>query len=164
MLKQTQPSALRRTGGRTMVIAILLACAYGAWAAQPERGEVVPATVGDKVPQASVDNASRALNPPAYPVDVLKEGVSGVVMLVVDVSPDGSVSAARIDRSAGDQRLDAAALDAVKHWKFTPATKEGKPIASQVRVPVEFRLDDKPDTPVKTARAAVSSGRAHAMA
>ena len=85
-----------------------------------------------------------------------------MVVLVVDVSTDGSVSGARVDRSAGDQRLDAAALDAVKQWKFLPAMKDGKPVVSQVRVPVDFRVDDKPGTPVATARA--TSGRAQVVA
>lgn len=165
MLKQPQPSALRRTGGRAMVIAILLAAGYTAWAAQPgPAGAASPATGSDVAPQASIDNASRVSNPPVYPVDAQKAGVTGMVVLVVDVSIDGSVSATKVDRSAGDPRLDAAALDAVKHWKFTPAIKDGKPVASQVMVPVDFRIDDKPEAPVKTAHGANASGRPHATA
>lgn len=186
MLKQPLPSSMRRAGGRAIVIAILLATGYTAWAAQPagaspgdhagavsardagasaesaEANAASPAADSNKAPQASIDNASRMLNPPVYPVDVQKQGVTGMVVLVVDVSTDGSVSGARVDRSAGDQRLDAAALDAVKQWKFLPATKDGKPVASQVRVPVDFRVDDEPGTPVATARA--TSGRAQVVA
>ena len=100
--------------------------------------------------------------PPVYPVDVLKHGVSGAVVLIVDVEADGSVSAAKVDRSAGNESLDAAALDAVKQWKFKPAVKDGKPVVSQVRVPVSFesesRQDAKPTQPaaasMKTAGAA----------
>jgi len=36
--------------------------------------------------------------------------------------------------------LDAAALEAVKHWKFTPASKEGVPIPVQLDVEVSFKL------------------------
>lgn len=97
--------------------------------------------------------ASLATPPPAYPVDVLKQGVSGTVVLIVDVAADGSVSAAKIDRSAGDERLDAAALEAVAKWKFSPAMKDGKLVPSRVRVPINFEKDGNPDAPVKTARA-----------
>ena len=103
--------------------------------------------------------------PPVYPVDVLKHGVAGTVLLIVDVAEDGSVSAAKVDRSAGDDSLDAAALDAVKQWKFKPALKDGKPVVSQVRVPIMFAPEGdpeaKPETPaagsMKTANAAAWS-------
>lgn len=105
---------------------------------------------------------SRMLNPPAYPADAQKAGIAGTVMLVVDVAADGSVSGARVDRSAGDARLDAAALDAVKHWKFKPAIKDGKGVSSQVRVPIKFALDGDRDAPVQDARAALAKRAANA--
>ena len=83
--------------------------------------------------------------PPVYPVDVLKHGVAGTVLLVVDVAEDGSVSGAKVDRSAGNESLDAAALAAVKQWTFKPALKNGKPAVSQVRVPITFDLEGDPD-------------------
>jgi TonB family protein len=36
--------------------------------------------------------------------------------------------------------FDEAALDAVKKWKFSPATKDGKPVATQIKVEVSFHL------------------------
>ena len=101
--------------------------------------------------ERAISNASRMSNPPIYPVDVQKRGVTGMVVMIVDVAVDGSVSAAKIDRSAGDQRLDASALEAVKKWKFRPAMKNGKPVVSQARVPVDFRIEEQPDAPI-TAR------------
>jgi bla regulator protein BlaR1 len=77
--------------------------------------------------------------PHVYPVDVLENGVNGTVVLIVDVAVDGSVSATKVDRSAGDERLDAAALEAVGQWKFKPLVKDGRRVPSKVRVPVEFR-------------------------
>ena len=151
MLKQPTPSSLRRNSGRALVIAILLASGYAAWAAQPAANAGESAAGSDTLPQASIDNASRMSNPPIYPVDVQKRGETGMVVMIVDVAVDGSVSAAKIDRSAGDQRLDASALEAVKKWKFRPAMKNGKPVVSQARVPVDFRIEEQPDAPI-TAR------------
>ncbi len=89
----------------------------------------------------SVDQASRALHPPRYPADALKEGKTGVVVLVVDIDARGAVTGMKVERSSGDARFDAAALESAAKWKFTPATKKGRAVASKVRVPVEFALD-----------------------
>ena len=98
--------------------------------------------------------------PPVYPVDVLKKGVNGTVVMVVDVAADGSVADARVERSSGEQQLDAAALDAVVKWKFTPQMKNGKPVAGQVRVPVEFKQDAKDDARASAAPQAPRSSAA----
>jgi TonB family protein len=36
--------------------------------------------------------------------------------------------------------FDQAAIDAVKHWKFAPATKGDKPVAAQIAVEMAFHL------------------------
>ena len=36
--------------------------------------------------------------------------------------------------------LDEKALEAVKTWRFKPATKDGKPVATQLVVGVDFHL------------------------
>ncbi len=89
----------------------------------------------------SVDQASRALHPPRYPAQALQEGRTGVTVLVVDIDARGAVTATKVERSSGDARLDVAAQEAAAKWRFNPAKKRGQPIASKVRVPVEFALD-----------------------
>lgn len=89
-----------------------------------------------------MDQASRALHPPRYPAQALQEGKTGVTVLVVDIDARGAVTATKVERSSGDARLDVAAQDAASKWLFKPEIKNGKPRASQVRVPVEFALDD----------------------
>ena len=83
--------------------------------------------------------------PPVYPADALKQGASGMVMLIVDVAADGSVSAVKVDHTSGNESLDIAATDAAKQWKFKPMMKDGKPVASQVRVPISFAPEGDPD-------------------
>ncbi|TLX23084.1 TonB family protein [Thermomonas fusca] len=89
----------------------------------------------------SVDQASRALHPPRYPAEALKEGSTGVTVLVVDIDAHGGVTGTRVERSSGDARLDLAAQEAAAKWRFTPAMKKGRAVAGKVRVPVEFALD-----------------------
>ena len=36
--------------------------------------------------------------------------------------------------------LDEKAIEAVRKWKFEPAMKDGKPVAVQISVEVNFRL------------------------
>jgi len=68
-----------------------------------------------------------------------KAKYKGVAMLTIVVGEDGSVRSAQVTRSISDY-LDSKALEAVKNWKFEPATKRGKPVAAQIAVEINFRL------------------------
>lgn len=93
----------------------------------------------------TVEAQSRMAAPPIYPEQALKEGSTGVVVLVVDLKADGAVVGVRVDKSSGHAELDQAAMDAAVKWRFQPAMEAGRGVASQVRVPVEFRLDAPAD-------------------
>lgn len=90
---------------------------------------------------AQVEIASKNMNPPHYPVAAAQQGISGQVLLVVDVGADGSVRGVEVEKSEPAGVFDAATLEAVKQWKFNPAIENGKPVAGRVRVPVDFRVD-----------------------
>lgn len=90
---------------------------------------------------AQVEIASKNMNPPRYPVAAAQQGVSGKVLLVVDVAADGSVRGVEIEKSEPAGVFDAATLEAVKQWKFEPAFENGKPVAGRVRVPVDFTVE-----------------------
>jgi len=68
-----------------------------------------------------------------------KTGKKGVSVLSVIVEPDGSTSHIRIIKPVG-LGLDEKAVEAVKTWKFKPATLNGKPVAIQIAVEVHFQL------------------------
>ena len=139
---------------RGVELAVTVSARDPAAAAKRARSFEVPAP---STAPADERGASAIASPPhVYPVDVLKRGVTGKVVLIVDVAADGSVAAAKIDRSAGNARLDEAALQAVSTWRFKPAMQDGKPVPSQVRVPVDFELHDDHGEPVKEARAALA--------
>ena len=59
------------------------------------------------------------------------------VVVVVTVAADGAVLDAHVDDSAGAD-YDNAAIEAVKHWRFEPATRNGHPIPARVRALVHF--------------------------
>lgn len=79
---------------------------------------------------------------PEYPAMARQKHWQGVVWLLVDVSVEGLVEDLRIEQSCGHRILDRAARRTVKRWRFTPARRAGLPVASQVRIPVRFRLED----------------------
>lgn len=158
MLKQPLHSMRRRALGRTTAVALLLATCYTAWAAQPQSASAAPIASASATDQhGGVVNAPRALNPPVYPVDVAKEGVNGQVVLLFDIGADGSVIRGKVERSSGDARLDASALAAANKWKFRPEVREGKPVPSQVRVPVKFEMDPKAGTDAAMEAASIGA-------
>jgi protein TonB len=76
---------------------------------------------------------------PEYSEDGRKGRIQGSVDLLAVVNPDGSVRLERVEKSLG-YGLDQKAIEAVQNWKFSPATKDGKPVAMRVRVTVNFSL------------------------
>jgi len=79
---------------------------------------------------------------PAYPARARWAGIEGKVMILVAVSTSGRVSGALISSSSGNASLDAAALKAARHYRFTPAKNGvGQAVATQVKIPFSFRLN-----------------------
>lgn len=79
--------------------------------------------------------------PPAYPALSRRIGEEGRVMLRVLVGTNGKPESVEIENGSGSQRLDSAALDAVRKWKFIPARRNNEAISAYVLVPVKFSLD-----------------------
>ncbi len=79
---------------------------------------------------------------PSYPARALRMGLKGTVVLLLDVSADGTVARVEIVSSSGHEELDRAAAEAARLWRFEPARRDGEAVAHDVRVPVEFRLTD----------------------
>jgi len=78
---------------------------------------------------------------PIYPAIARRQGEQGRVLLRVSVAADGRAASVEIAASSGSERLDRAALDAVRRWRFVPARRGDEAVAAQVLVPVAFSLD-----------------------
>lgn len=78
---------------------------------------------------------------PAYPGMSRRLGEQGQVLLRVLVSANGDANSVVIERSSQSERLDQAAVEAVKKWRFVPAKKNNQPLTAYVLVPVRFSLD-----------------------
>jgi TonB family protein len=76
---------------------------------------------------------------PDYSEEARKSKYQGTVGLWMIVGPDGRPRDVKISRSLG-MGLDEKAIAAVRQWKFEPAMKDGRPVAVQINVEVNFRL------------------------
>jgi protein TonB len=79
---------------------------------------------------------------PAYPEIALRRDEQGRVMLRVSVSADGRPLEVEVAQTSGYPSLDAAALSAVRQWRFVPAMQAGTAVAAIAEVPVRFRIDN----------------------
>lgn len=77
---------------------------------------------------------------PVYPRISQRMGEQGQVMLRVLISPEGTVLKADIRKSSGFDRLDKAAVDAVKKARFKPYTENGIAYKAIVDIPFDFIL------------------------
>jgi protein TonB len=96
---------------------------------------VVPAT-GPRHDAAYLRNPA-----PHYPAAARRQNMQGRVVIFAVVSPAGSCARAEVRRSSGHPILDEAALQAVRSWRFLPATRDGQPVAAEVEIPILFRLE-----------------------
>jgi TonB family protein len=89
---------------------------------------------GDVAPPVKITSP-----PPQYTEIARKARVQGVVIIEAIIDKQGNVTNVKILKSL-PMGLDTAAADAVKKWKFEPATLNGKPVAVIYNLTVNFRL------------------------
>ena len=120
----------------------------GAQAAQPSSGMqdgaggAADGHVGSAAVAARYDAAYLRNPPPEYPPVARRRGEAGTVLLSVWVEADGRAGEVSVRQGSGSARLDRAALEAVRRWRFVPAKNGGVALASRIEVPIVFRLED----------------------
>jgi periplasmic protein TonB len=77
---------------------------------------------------------------PAYPPTSRRLGEEGTVRLRVLVDENGRPRDVNVVNSSGFERLDRAAIDAVKRWRFVAATDGSKSITAWTQVAITFQL------------------------
>jgi len=88
----------------------------------------VPGDLADQHVSARVD--------PVYPESLRRKGVHGDVVLQALIRKDGSVDSVSV--VSGNPQLAAAALDAVKQWKYETYIHNGAPADFQTNVTIAF--------------------------
>jgi len=76
---------------------------------------------------------------PEFSEEARKAKFQGMVVLMVEIGVDGQPHNIKVVSPAG-LGLDQKAIEAVSQWRFKPAERGGKPVASTARVEVFFHL------------------------
>ncbi len=76
---------------------------------------------------------------PVYPEEAREGRVQGVVILQTIIDTSGKVSNVRVLKGL-PSGLTESAVEAVRQWRFRPATLEGKPVAVYYLVTVTFSV------------------------
>lgn len=79
--------------------------------------------------------------PPQYPSRSRRLGEQGRVVLRVLVNAGGGADKLQVHESSGHTRLDNAARDTVRRWRFVPAKRGATPIPAWVLIPISFSLE-----------------------
>ncbi|RFO98311.1 energy transducer TonB [Rhodoferax lacus] len=93
------------------------------------------ATTAPRFDAAYLDNPA-----PVYPPLSRRAGEEGRVLLHVLVEASGVAAQVEVRSSSGFERLDRAAMAAVRRWKFVPAKQGAEAVAAWVLVPIVFGL------------------------
>lgn len=77
---------------------------------------------------------------PSYPMESRRKREQGTVVLSLILDLAGRVSSISIAHSSGFDRLDDAALKAVRKWRWAPITRGGQPVMVKGEVEIPFVL------------------------
>ncbi len=98
------------------------------------KGPAAPLPIGGDVKVAKLISSV----PPVYPQMARTQRVGGDVTIDALIDVNGRVTTTRV--LSGPALLHDAATNAVKQWKYQPATLNGVPTATHLTVTVQFKL------------------------
>lgn len=75
-----------------------------------------------------------------YPPVLRDAGVGGTAQVHLYITARGRVASVRIDRSSGHEALDDAALRVAEVVRFSPALRDGEPVAVWISLPFTFQV------------------------
>ena len=76
---------------------------------------------------------------PDYAVEAMRGKIEGIVALEAIVERDGRVGVVRVIRAL-DPGLDQKAIEAVRQWRFTPGSREGRAVPVLVNIELTFKI------------------------
>jgi len=97
------------------------------------RDDVIVVSHGEKPPNI----VSRV--EPKYPAIESMRNRSGIVLTQIRVEPDGSVGGVTVLQKVQSQ-IEAAAIEALKQWRFEPPKRDGKPVVAYMMMTTAYRI------------------------
>lgn len=107
----------------------------------PPAPVAAPAPAPEPVVPPRFDAAYLDNPAPVYPPIARRMGEQGKVLLRVFVGTDGRAERVDVNRTSGSARLDQAAAEAVRRWRFVPARQGDSAVAAWVIVPINFSME-----------------------
>lgn len=141
MLKEHKRNALPWMAGQVLVVGLCVGLGTVAWASQGSAAAAVSG-MGQVDMPADRGATARMMPPPSYPKIAFEQGIVGKVVLQVNVDADGKATSVRVLEATPAGIFDAASVAAAEQWTFEPAIKNGKAVASALKIPVTFAMDD----------------------
>jgi len=135
MLKEHKRKALPWMIGQVLVVGLCVGLGTVAWAGQ---GTAVA---------ADRDAIAHKMPPPSYPKAAAEQRIVGKVVVRVDVDTEGRATNVRVLQASPAGVFDDATVAAAKQWTFEPAIRNGKAVASALKIPVTYAMDDEVPTP-----------------
>lgn len=102
------------------------------------KAQAAPAT--GPVSAGDLSSTMLSFKAPSYPVESRRKKEQGIVVLNLLLGADGAVSEIAVQKSSGFDRLDQAALAAVKRWRWSPTLRGGLPMMVRGIVEIPFIL------------------------
>ncbi len=109
----------------------------------PEVDVPVETAPPDATPTEAISDANLQVTrrvEPAYPSASRRAGEQGTAVFSVLVDPSGHPQTIKVQNSSGYDRLDQAAMEAIRHWIFNPAVRDSQKVAAWTSVRVKFQL------------------------
>ncbi len=135
MLKEHKRKTLPWLTGQVLVVGMCVGLGTVAWAGQ---GTAVA---------ADRDAIAHKMLPPSYPKTAAEQRIVGKVVVRVDVDTEGRATNVRVLQASPAGVFDDATVAAAKQWTFEPAIRNGKAVASALKIPVTYAMDDEVPTP-----------------
>ncbi len=100
-----------------------------------------PCTPPEHVPHKDLKPPKVIRNPmPRYPRHAIETGIAEPITVQVTITEDGATRCPQVVETHDDPSLAWVLLEAMKGWRFEPATLDGKPVPVTVNETVDFKI------------------------
>ena len=79
---------------------------------------------------------------PAYPPAMRREGLEGTVTVRVTIDERGRVIAVTLVDATSPAFFEETQRQALRNWRFVPATRDGTPVRSEQTMTVRFQMEN----------------------
>lgn len=106
----------------------------------PPKPAATPAPPAGPVTVGNLDERLLEGRPPRYPMESRRKREQGTVVVRLLIGIDGRVAQISIAQSSGFERLDQAAVQAIRGWRWQPVIRDGQPVEVRGLYSMPFTL------------------------